>query len=115
MTEEEWLTGADPIPMLEFLRGNVSERKIRFFAVACCRIVESCLWTKSSQDAILVAERYADQLAGRAAWANAQALVKSGLELFPGEPVYDAFAQSFFTASVQYRKVFAGIGNCLLV
>ena len=29
MTEAEWLTGADPTPMLEFLRGRASERKWR--------------------------------------------------------------------------------------
>src|SRR6516164_7753143 len=37
MTESEWLAATDPEPMLAFLRGKASERKLRLFACACCR------------------------------------------------------------------------------
>jgi hypothetical protein len=37
MTESEWLACEDPWPMLEFLRGRASERKLRLFTCACWR------------------------------------------------------------------------------
>jgi hypothetical protein len=33
MTKAEWLAGTDPTPMVEFLRGKASGRKLRLFAV----------------------------------------------------------------------------------
>jgi len=39
MTESEWLAATDPKPMLEFLAAKASERKLRLFACACCRLI----------------------------------------------------------------------------
>jgi hypothetical protein len=63
VTEAEWLAATDPAPMLEFLRGKVSGRKLRLFACACCRRVWHLLKYDDSQRAIEVAERYADDAA----------------------------------------------------
>jgi hypothetical protein len=66
MTETEWLACKDPRPMLEFLRGKASERKLRLFACACVRRVWHLLDDQSSREAVEAGERRPD--GPRKAW-----------------------------------------------
>jgi hypothetical protein len=64
MTEAEWLACDDPLPMLSFVQGKASDRKLRLFAAACCRHVWGHLLTDSGREAVEATERVADGLAG---------------------------------------------------
>jgi hypothetical protein len=61
MTEAEWLACDDPDRMLAFLRvkGRASERKLRLFACACCRLVQDLL-TEQHLAAVSTAESFAN-------------------------------------------------------
>jgi hypothetical protein len=61
MTEVEWATSVDPKPMLDYLRGErASDRKLRLYAVACCRRIWDFLTDLRSRKAVDAAEAYAD-------------------------------------------------------
>ena len=60
MIEAEWLRCTDPLLMLRALKGKVSDRKLRLFACASCRLAWHLLSSASSREAVEVAERLAD-------------------------------------------------------
>ena len=60
MTEAEWLACNDPKPMLEFLHGKASERKLRLYACACARRVWDCFAKGKVPLPVGVSERFAD-------------------------------------------------------
>jgi hypothetical protein len=66
MTEVEWLTGTELTPLLDFLKGKASARKLRLFACACYRRVWHLLTDEPTQQAVVATERYADGEMGEA-------------------------------------------------
>jgi hypothetical protein len=65
MNESEWLSSSQPETLLTCLKrsGRASERKVRLFAIACCRRVSRFLG-QTGADAVEAGERYADGLLG---------------------------------------------------
>ncbi|HEY7314026.1 MAG TPA: hypothetical protein VH643_32045 [Gemmataceae bacterium] len=59
LTETEWLTSVNPVPMLEYLGRNASGRKLRLFACACCRRHWPA-FDESARAAVEAAERQAE-------------------------------------------------------
>jgi hypothetical protein len=66
MTEAEWLACTDPVQMLERVAGKISDRKLRLFAVACCREVWDLIELMERHDigdgsvAVRLGEQFAD-------------------------------------------------------
>jgi hypothetical protein len=61
MDEREWLACTEPKQMLESLRGQVSERKARLFACACCRwVMQPGLYERGWRD-VEASEQYAER------------------------------------------------------
>jgi hypothetical protein len=69
MNEHEWLECTDPTPMLEFLEGKVSDRKLRLFGVACCRRAGALL--EHDHKTLATAEDHADGILGNEDLLNA--------------------------------------------
>jgi hypothetical protein len=61
VTEKEWFECTDPTPMLNWLRGKVTARKSRLFALVCCRRMWHLLSDRRSRSAVERAEVLADK------------------------------------------------------
>lgn len=62
MNERQWLESNDPAAMLGFVRdsGGADDRKLRLFAVACCRKLWPLMSDAQACGGIELAERFAD-------------------------------------------------------
>jgi hypothetical protein len=121
MTEAEWLANTSSAPMLGFLQGKASSRKLRFFAVACCRRIWHLMKYENSRQAVDVAERFADGIASEeereSARRSANIQKTSGLggtTTYPAsrgayactssKPLQAAFEASFYAVSAGNLK-----------
>jgi hypothetical protein len=84
VTESEWLTATDPAPLLAFLQGKASARKLRFFVTACCRQ----LWSSSTDAATLAALSMVEHLAE----AGANQMGRTTIRLSASEAVLECGA-----------------------
>jgi hypothetical protein len=60
MNEKKWLECAEPKAMFKTLRCRLRHRKVRLFAVACCRCNWHYFTDERSRTAVEIAERHAD-------------------------------------------------------
>jgi hypothetical protein len=75
MTESEWLAGTDPAPMLDFLRGEASLRKLRLLAAGFARSLDRFVDAGLVDRTVLVAEQMANGVASDAQLRAARAEV----------------------------------------
>jgi hypothetical protein len=80
MTEPEWLTGADPTPLIDFLAGKLTARQARLWSCACIRRAWRFLTDPHSRKAVQTAERFADGRVGARALWNAYCQAEDALD-----------------------------------
>lgn len=85
MTESEWLAGNDALPLWDFVRARIGDRKGRLFAAACCRRVLPVLQEGRYGMHVETCERYADGLATAEELESARTGWPWGFSLDPGE------------------------------
>jgi hypothetical protein len=128
MTEKEWLEGAEVKTMLTFLHEKASDRKLRLFAVACCRTNWDALTESDSRKAVEVAERFADNLASMDELSEAERdgllaayevqnrgdephyayAAKYAADMQPGAPTACSFLAASKVASIWYLRCIFG-------
>ncbi len=72
MTEAEWLACKEPFPMLDALRNEARDRRLRLFSTGCCRRLWHRLPDDRCRTALETCERYADGAASKAELTDAR-------------------------------------------
>jgi hypothetical protein len=126
MTEAEWLAAEAPLAMMQFLRGKVSDRKLRLFAVACCRRHSHLLPDDPSCKLVDAAERFADGNVGKeelkaawvVAWDAGMVDVRNGTWTPGGQAARqvarDAAASGAYEGAIEVAHAAASQSECQL-
>lgn len=120
MTEVEWLACDDPEPMFQFLKGKVSDRKLRLFACSCCRKIWHLLTDERCRRAVTVAEEFADGTASferlcishEEATAAAQAALEATIHLNDETNEYPPSAVRYACDDLRFWDMHHAAGVC---
>jgi hypothetical protein len=104
--ETTWRSCTDPWPALAFLRGKISDRKLRLFACACVRRVWPLLTDERSWKAVEIAEEYWD---GRPDRVDAEEVLAEA-QSAAGE-LHQQIAQARTSSERRQRQAAAMVAN----
>jgi hypothetical protein len=110
MDEARWLRCQDPGPMLELVRDEAGDRKLRLFVVACCRRLWPLLEDERSRAAVDLTERFAEGRLSRAEWESAHQpaiAAHAGLAWGHGTPRQLAAEAAIFVLTARTRRTLA--------
>jgi hypothetical protein len=113
MTEQEWLKCDDPVRMLNALygmhnlHGIATDRKLRLFAVACCRGIWRLIRDDSNRRAVEVAEQYADGVSSEEERTAASRVVMGIDEEAQVSASFDNYASAYFEAATAVWQAIA--------
>jgi hypothetical protein len=120
MTEVEWESGTDPTPMLGFVRGKVSDRKLRLFAAAGFGRLVALLPDPRQRRAIGMLEQLAEGTVTRAECRGVTADVRRAIppdDWIAGSPTADhlhyialMLYREFCSSSISVHAVHAADG-----
>ena len=110
MTEQEWLECTNPQPMLMFLQGKVSDRRLRLYAVSCSRRFLHLTRDRRVGEVLDIAERLADGLVADMDRSNArkaaqQAAQVRGVFAHPEAPKWERRVASLAYYSVARKPM----------
>jgi len=117
MNEAAWFTCTDPTPMLDFLRGKASERKLRLFAAKSARLASEWLVHPNSRAAVEASERVAEGVSNpdilapiyRAAWDVLPLELGSGLHVIAARAAGRAVQEQAYEAAVLTKNEIVGL------
>jgi hypothetical protein len=110
MKKDQWDSCAEPDKMISCLESlSASRRKLRLFAVACCRRIWDSIPDERSRNAVVLAERYADGLCGEQELRAAASEAEAAREQYGvGTDQYEAHWAAWACANVASEFFYGG-------
>jgi hypothetical protein len=104
-SEKHWLTMTNLHVLRQYMQGQISKRKERLFAVACCRQIWHLMTDERSRDAVRAVERIADGLISLDEFFGIHRAAEEAVPHFPPDERPSSAEQAQYYAACAARQV----------